>query len=175
MARASGENCGRHTTGEPIPRTWESATACPCFPELKNSIPPPADPDSPGKPATDGPAERKPGVEPELLRRVETLRDRFAESLRHHLAGGRLIPRPETTEVMAALQKTGIRLVLIHGVAGAGKSGVLYELTQHLDEEGTPYLPLRLDRQRPKVSPQHFGRAARTAGDWGCNRSPAHE
>ncbi len=122
-------------------------------------IAPPDDPDTPGKPAADRPTERKPGVEqPELLRRVEALRGRFAESLRHYLAGGRLIPRPETTEVMAALQKTGIRLVLIHGVAGAGKSGVLYELTQRLDEEDTPYLPLRLDRQRPKVSPQHFGR-----------------
>ncbi|MCP4660679.1 MAG: hypothetical protein GY856_35205, partial [bacterium] len=28
---ASAENRGRHTTGEPIPSTWKSGTACPCL------------------------------------------------------------------------------------------------------------------------------------------------
>ncbi len=88
---------------------------------------------------------------------VERLRTRFAESLKHHLAGGVLIPRPETDEIIEAIGEANTRLIIVHGVAGVGKSGVLYELSEQLRASGVPYLPLRLDRQVPAKDTSHFG------------------
>ncbi|MCP4006349.1 MAG: hypothetical protein GY725_19390 [bacterium] len=88
---------------------------------------------------------------------VESLQRQFVESLQSQLAGGRLIERPETQIVLEnLLDDRAPRLVVLHGTAGIGKSGVLYELTTRLDELEVPYLPLRLDRQRPVGSVQNY-------------------
>lgn len=46
----------------------------------------------------------------------------------------------------------------MHGAAGYGKSGVLYELTKILKQEERPYLPIRLDRNEPRNTAREFGR-----------------
>ena len=56
---------------------------------------------------------------------------------------------------------------MLHGPAGAGKSGVLYELATELKARGIPLLPLRLDRQPPQGSARRFGE------DRGLPDSPA--
>lgn len=90
---------------------------------------------------------------------VEELQRQFDVSLRHHLAGGRLIPRDQTQEALRWLQNTEnlIPVLLIHGRAGAGKSGVLLEVIEHLEATNVPYLPLRLDRQTPYGSLRKYG------------------
>ena len=88
---------------------------------------------------------------------VGRIKGRFFESLRHHLAGGQLIRRRETQEVLAQLAEDTTRIVVVHGVAGSGKSGVLFELAQQLEGVSVPFLPLRLDRHKLKRDPQTFG------------------
>jgi hypothetical protein len=95
-------------------------------------------------------------VEPVL----ERLQSRFSESVRHHLAGGHLIQRKETRELIARLDEETTRVVVVHGIAGSGKSGVLFELVQELAEQGVPFLPLRLDRYELRGDPQRFGSEA---------------
>ena len=87
---------------------------------------------------------------------LKRLQDRFFSSLRPLLAGGQQIPREETQEVGRHLESSEVRIVVVHGVAGCGKSGVLLELADKLSEEGRPFLPLRLDRHSLKGTPTRF-------------------
>lgn len=95
--------------------------------------------------------------DPELFSSIERLQERFRRSFL--LVGDKLIPRPETTELLNNLDSSeGPRILCIHGRAGDGKSGVLYELTDKFDSEGTPFLPIRLDSLPPSKTPDYFGR-----------------
>lgn len=90
---------------------------------------------------------------------VDELRRQFDASMRRHLAGGRLIPRDETQDVIKWVEasESSNSVMLIHGRAGAGKSGVLLELIDHLESDDVPYLPLRLDRQTPRGNLRKYG------------------
>ncbi|WZP01253.1 hypothetical protein EP7_005684 (plasmid) [Isosphaeraceae bacterium EP7] len=99
---------------------------------------------------------------------VGELIDRFTNSIRPHLAAKLLIPRRETQAILEWIAAPGKeRLLILHGPAGGGKSGILFELTEELHARGIPFLPLRLDRQPPKVNAQRFGE------DCGLPGSPA--
>jgi hypothetical protein len=93
--------------------------------------------------------------DPLLAPRIERLQRQFRDSFRSQLVGDHLLPRREADE--ALLNEGDRRIVILHGVAGSGKSGVLYDLAERLHQAGIPYLPLRLDRQAPRGSPRRFG------------------
>jgi len=95
---------------------------------------------------------------------VEELRRRFADSIKPDLIAGEIIRRRETGDILNALNDGDI--VVLHGSPGEGKSGVLYELTQRLQEENRVFLPVRLDRHEPRNTPQQFGQ------DLGLPESP---
>lgn len=86
---------------------------------------------------------------------VEALRRQFEGSISPDLINGQLLQRAETQEVLKALQDEAV--VVLHGAAGIGKSGVLLELTKLLESESQPYLPIRLDRQVPRETARRFG------------------
>ncbi|MCP3964511.1 MAG: TIR domain-containing protein [bacterium] len=87
---------------------------------------------------------------------LRRLQDRFAASLRPFLAGGQQIERQETLQVLKHLENDEVRIVVVHGVAGCGKSGVLLGLADDLVELGRSFLPLRLDRHSLKGTPRRF-------------------
>jgi hypothetical protein len=95
--------------------------------------------------------------DPVLPIRLQVLQDRFDQSYRHLLIGGHMLKRRETDELWQAINSSR-RVVLLHGPGGEGKSGVVFELAERLRDRGLPYLPLRLDRDRPADSPAEFGR-----------------
>jgi hypothetical protein len=98
--------------------------------------------------------------DPSLHTALEELRARFDRSYRHLLIGGQPLGRSEAADLLSRLtDDDGPRLVLIHGPGGDGKSGVTFELVEHLARIGIPCLPLRLDRDRPEDTPLKFGRA----------------
>ena len=86
---------------------------------------------------------------------VDELQAEFAQSIAPGLVAGQLIQREETTKVLDGLQQDGV--VVLHGAAGCGKTGVLYELTQTLTQQGNAYIPIRLDRRIPANTPRQFG------------------
>ena len=86
---------------------------------------------------------------------MDNLQLRFEESINPGLINGKLIDRKETEELVKAVKKGG--LVVIHGVSGCGKSGVLFDLSKRLHVEGQPYFPIRLDRQEPRNTSREFG------------------
>jgi hypothetical protein len=95
---------------------------------------------------------------PQVARQIERLREEFKESLTPTLIHSALVPRPEAAAVLDLLtSQAERRLVVLHGRAGKGKSCVLLQLTQLLEEAGVPYLPLRLDRRTPQTSSRRYG------------------
>lgn len=94
---------------------------------------------------------------PELSSSIERLQKRFRRSF--FLVGDRIISRPETIQLLNHLNSNeNPRILCIHGRAGNGKSGVLYELTDKFISEGTPFLPIRFDSLQPSKTPEYFGK-----------------
>lgn len=101
--------------------------------------------------------------------RLYELQNDFKESIQPHLAGNRLLPRPEADEVLKLIESDSLPdAIVLHGPAGYGKSGVLYQLTLELQKRGTQYLALRLDRKVPRGSARQFGE------DLGLPESPVN-
>ena len=96
---------------------------------------------------------------------IENLQSEFVDSIRPILIGNKLISRSETSDVIKHIE--GGKDVIIHAPAGYGKSGVLYELTEYLQAQKIPYLPIRLDRRIPDKNAKSFGE------DMGLPESPA--
>ena len=80
-----------------------------------------------------------------VLPAIERLQTKFIESIKHNLINGDLIHRQETDELIEKQAKH--QLIVLHGSAGKGKSGVLYEYLIHLQENSIPCIPIRLDQQ----------------------------
>ena len=58
---------------------------------------------------------------------VDELRRQFDSSMRNRLAGGKIIPRQETQDILKWIESPDAEpaVYLLHGRAGVGKSGVL--------------------------------------------------
>ncbi len=97
---------------------------------------------------------------------IEELQKQFSDSIRPGLIGGMVIPREETSRIIETIDNG--QDVVVHGAAGNGKSGVLYELADHLQQQNIPYLPIRFDRRVPKNTARQFGE------DVGLPESPAY-
>jgi len=104
--------------------------------------------------------------DPRIVPAVADLKARFKESIGLDLIDGELIHRDETDRLLANLKEHAV--VILHGQPGQGKSGILYELVQKLKDDGVTYVPIRLDRNEPKHTPQQFG------SDLGLPESPVH-
>ena len=87
---------------------------------------------------------------------IEERRCEFVEWLQSKLIRGQLIPREETRQIREMLKTDGV--VVVHGTAGTGKSGVLFELAQELSRDGVVCLPITLDQKHPKNTTGEFGR-----------------
>lgn len=97
---------------------------------------------------------------------IEELKQQFEGSISSLLISGALITREETGLLLGGVE--GKKDVILHGMAGYGKSGVLYELTRHLQEKNIPFLPIRLDHRDPQHNASQFGK------DMGLPDSPAY-
>jgi hypothetical protein len=75
-------------------------------------------------------------------------------------AGNEVIPRQEAEQLAAkCLDSNGPTVLLLTGVAGAGKSGVVRELIARLSFGSAPHLAFRVDHHLDCKSPQSFGKA----------------
>lgn len=100
--------------------------------------------------------------------RLSELNSEFSDSIKPYLAAQQLIPRDETKSLRnVILDDEEVDAVVLHGDAGDGKSGVLYEFSQQLENENIPYLAVRLDRRIPNSDSRKYG------ADLGLRESPA--
>ncbi|PKL38656.1 MAG: hypothetical protein CVV41_22415 [Candidatus Riflebacteria bacterium HGW-Riflebacteria-1] len=96
---------------------------------------------------------------------IEELQKQFSESICPGLITGRVISKMETSQIIEIIEKG--QDVVVHSMAGNGKSGVLYELTRYLKSKNIPYLPIRLDRRIPCKNAKIYGE------EMGLPESPA--
>lgn len=98
--------------------------------------------------------------DPRVPEAIERRQRDFDALLELDLIAGRVLTRQETQQLLNLLTDDhGPRIIFLHGDAGAGKSGVLLELTRELNRRSVPYLPLRLDNQRlPQGSLESYSR-----------------
>ena len=76
---------------------------------------------------------------------IEKLQNKFIDGIKEVLINGELIPRKESAKLLERYKEDNI--IIIHGDAGRGKSGVLYEFLSELKKRNVPCVPIRLDRQ----------------------------
>lgn len=68
---------------------------------------------------------------------------------------GKLLKRPEARQLHAAIESH--RIVMVTGVAGSGKSGLLLQFSDDLKDLGVPFLALRLDSVTPTLRAERVG------------------
>jgi hypothetical protein len=96
-----------------------------------------------------------------------TLRERLADETAAYLGtyipfgvGGSTISRSEACRLVDLVgNPAGPDVVLLTGVAGSGKSGVIREFIGQLDELGIPHLAFRIDQHLDCTSPTMLGKA----------------
>jgi len=87
---------------------------------------------------------------------IQELQNQFEDSIKPYLISGTTIKRSETDRLIKSIEDG--KKVILSGAAGYGKSGVLFELTEHLKQKGISYLPIRLDRRQPENTSAQFGK-----------------
>lgn len=96
--------------------------------------------------------------DPQLRTTVGTLRDDFIVSLRERLVAQTWIPRSQVEDIASQIiGEDPPRLVLVHGKAGTGKSGVLLGISEKLKAAGVPSLPLSLSARPMDGDARRYG------------------
>lgn len=99
------------------------------------------------------------GLDPSLRERLVEETDVYLSTYPAPSAGGCEIDRKESDVLDELLSKEdGPTVVLLTGVAGAGKSGVIRGLVNRLRNRGTLHLALRVDQHLTAQSPKDLGR-----------------
>lgn len=99
-----------------------------------------------------------------ILPAINNLNDEYKDSFRSLSIG--LIEREETAMCMQAISKGDS--VIIHGYAGAGKSGCAENIIRSLDNSGILYLAIKLDKRIPKDTSEMWAKSM------GLPRSVSH-
>ena len=79
-----------------------------------------------------------------LTSKIESAQATFLKTFNPLLIADKLIPRAETEAILDLIYSlSGPRVIMIHGDAGVGKSGVLYEIVKKLSSGHGVCLPVR--------------------------------
>lgn len=89
---------------------------------------------------------------------IETCCREYRDGIVPYLIKGQLMARPEARALFESIKLGDKRTHVVHGGGGQGKSCILYELTTILEENGIPFLPIRLDTRVPRDNSRAFGR-----------------
>jgi hypothetical protein len=90
---------------------------------------------------------------------INKLKDRFRGALVPHLIDQQELKRSESEALLQlALAPGKTRLIFVTGEPGSGKSGVLLQLMDLLDQRAIPNLPIRLDSDYPAKSARIYSK-----------------
>lgn len=97
---------------------------------------------------------------PNLPSAINNLKVRFREALVPHLIDQKKLKRSESEALLQlALAPGKSRLIFVTGEPGSGKSGVLLQLIDLLDQQAVPHLPIRLDTDYPETSVRTYSKS----------------
>ncbi|MDK4735901.1 hypothetical protein [Rhizobium sp. CNPSo 3490] len=99
-------------------------------------------------------------LDPTLAQRLHAENSAYLDTYIPFGAGRETLIRPEAQEIADRIaDPNGPPVILLTGVAGAGKSGVIRELIAKLSSVATTHLAFRVDHHLDCKSPQALGRA----------------
>lgn len=105
-------------------------------------------------------------LRPTLRSKLRDETDAYLGSFTPFGASGQVFRRSQSKEVTSLLtDPSGPRVVMVSGVAGSGKSGIVREVLQDLADADVVHLALRVDRHLECKSPPDFGRALLGTGE----------
>ncbi|MEA5540398.1 hypothetical protein VB834_15335 [Limnoraphis robusta Tam1] len=96
-----------------------------------------------------------------VLAAVQNANDSYLYSLKNSMLYSQVIPRDEAETVIKKLtseEAESRQSILISGVAGVGKSGVMLQALETIHEQGIPVLAFRVDRLEHSLLPNHIGK-----------------
>lgn len=97
-------------------------------------------------------------LDPTLRQRIEAETNAYLETYTPFGAAGQVVTRTQPEEIVSLLRdESGPRVILLSGVAGSGKSGVVRGVLDKLKTEGTLHLALRIDQYLQCKTPADFG------------------
>ena len=73
--------------------------------------------------------------------------------------GGEVVPRAEVDLILDSFDDSSARAVMVSGRAGVGKTAVISQTLQRIQDREWPMLALRVDRLDPSTTPIELGRA----------------
>ena len=73
--------------------------------------------------------------------------------------GGEVVPRTEVDEILEELDNSSAKAVMVSGRAGVGKTAVISQTLERIQDREWPMLALRVDRLDPSTTPIELGRA----------------
>ena len=73
--------------------------------------------------------------------------------------GGEVVPRAEVDLILDSFDNPSAKVVLVSGRAGVGKTAVITQTLQRIQEKDWPMLALRVDRLEPSPTPSQLGRS----------------
>ena len=88
--------------------------------------------------------------DPHVLAALDSSNRRFLDSRKREFFR-KLFPQPLATEISQSLNTEDARHTLVSAPAGGGKSGLIVQVIERLEDTGTPYLAVRLDRLDPTL------------------------
>lgn len=94
--------------------------------------------------------------ESSAAKRVIDLCIEYKENIKRRLIKNEVYPRKEFDALKKRISDNDV--VIVHGKAGTGKSGIILQLCNYFDENNILYLPIGLDAHLPEVSTYQFGR-----------------
>lgn len=99
-------------------------------------------------------------LDPTLRQRLKNETAAYLETYSPFGAGGAIIPRAQSEEAAECLSDPeGPTVLLLTGVAGSGKSGVVREIIQKLTKRGIIHLALRIDHNLHHTRRSFLGKA----------------
>lgn len=89
-----------------------------------------------------------------VISRIHTINDIYWD--KYQPIGGRLFHREATDKIVEYFEAG--HSIILHGKAGAGKSGCIQEIINYLKNKGILYLSIKLDKHVPVVSADEYGK-----------------
>ena len=71
--------------------------------------------------------------------------------------GGEVVPRAEVDLILDSFDEASTRTVMVSGRAGVGKTAVISQTVQRIQDRDWPMLALRVDRLQPSPTPSELG------------------
>ena len=105
------------------------------------------------------PFRLRPSLDPTLHQKIDDANQRYLSSYASFGFAGQQIQRPESHCVVDEfLSANGPSLIILTGVAGSGKSGIIRDVMAELKDRNVPHLAFRIDRYLSYATRNQIGR-----------------